>query len=149
MGNKILLEIDPLRYPRNKGESWWIVHPNYSKCEFRIPEGGVAICMASFMHFRYGVAYGITANDASNGWITISSSAFTTKMPYYIFARYFDAEAFIRGIVDPMEFDKACSFNRKPMPYFNVKFDDTMPKGRVELRDEFDNVLGALETKEE
>jgi len=121
MQDKIILNIDPLKYPRDKGESWWIVHPNYSKCEFKIPEGGAAICVVPFLHFSYGTAYNISANDAANGWITIDSSAFTTKMPYYIFARYFDAEAFIRGIVvDPAELDKACSFNRKPdVPVFS------------------------------
>jgi hypothetical protein len=36
------------------------------------------------------------------------------KMPYYIFARYFDAEAFVRGIADPVELENAKPFDYKP-----------------------------------
>jgi len=150
MQDKIILNVDPLKYPRDKGESWWIVHPNYSKCEFKIPEGGAAICIVPFLHFKHGVAYSIVDNDENNGWLSIDSSAFTTRMPYYIFARYFDAEAFIRGTVgDPRELDRAVPFNyQSTVPFkasdIKIEYDDNMPKDEIQMRDVWGNIVGRI-----
>lgn len=91
------IKIDPMEYPLQKGESWWIIHPNYSKCEFKVPVGGITACLVNFMSFKKGTIYPIVRDDPNNGWVTIASSEEVVEMPYYVFKRYFDSEVFIRG----------------------------------------------------
>jgi len=104
-----------MKYPLKEGESWWIVHPNQKGVEFKVPSGGVTVCTSDFLDFKQNTVYTILGNDPHNGWITLQSSIEVVEMPYYLFARYFDAEAFVRGILnDPTELEGAEPFNYRP-----------------------------------
>jgi len=106
--------INPLHDPLREGESWWIVHPNQSKSEFKVPAGGITVCIEDFESFTQSVAYTVLGDDPHNGWITVKSLTEIIEMPYYVFARYFDAEAFVRGILeDPSQIEKATPFDYK------------------------------------
>ncbi len=96
-----------------QGESWWIVPPNYSKAEFKAPIGAAAFCKESFLCFTKDVVYYIADNSNDTGWITMQSKEHTVDMPYYLFVRYFDAQAFIRGTMDPVEQEEAKPFDYK------------------------------------
>jgi hypothetical protein len=101
-------------YPLEKGESWWVVHPNIGTASFRIPTGAITVCILDFLDvFKQGVVYSIVSADPHNGWITIASENVLYDMPEYIFSRYFDAEAFVIGIATPEELEKAKLFNYK------------------------------------
>lgn len=98
------ITIDTMDFPLVEGESWWVVHPNNKNSEFHIPQGAVGVYVSSKgssalqdFGFDCGRAYQIVDNDSHNGWLTVCSSSHMVRMPYYIFARHFDAEAFIRG----------------------------------------------------
>ena len=107
--------IDPMEFPLQEGESWWVVHPNSPNTEFKIPAGGITVCIQDFMGFVKNIAYTILGDDSHNGWVTVQSSYEIVEMPYYVFARYFDAQAFIRGILhDPSELEKAEPFDYRP-----------------------------------
>ena len=83
-------------FPLVPGEGWWIVHPNNGIVEFRLPLGAVTVCLDDLLAFKRGVLYKVLKNE--NGWITVASMEGIYEMPQYIFARYFDAEVFVRGI---------------------------------------------------
>jgi len=87
-----------MSYPLEKNESWWVVHPNNSNCEFKVPEGGITLCIGNLLDFRPGTTYQLLNDDSVNGWITIASKNSVVRMPYYVFARYFDAECFVRPV---------------------------------------------------
>ena len=107
--------IDPLLYPLKGGESWWLVHPNNSNTEFRVPSGAITVCTNDFLSFSKNVVYTILGDDAHNGWITLQSQMEIVDMPYYVFARYFDAQAFIRGVLkDPSQLEGAVPFDYRP-----------------------------------
>ncbi len=108
------VRIDPMEYPLQKGESWWIVHPNIATAEFRVPGGAITVCLKDFRDFQQNVAYSVVAADNHNGWVTVASDSGLHDMPQYLFARYFDAEAFVVGTVDPATFEKAIPFNYRP-----------------------------------
>jgi len=115
MKNKV--RIDPMEFPLKEGESWYIVHPNNRNAEFCVPAGGITVCTTDFYNFSQNTVYSIVGDDSHNGWIQVESINEIVEMPYYVFARYFDAEAFVRGTfsVDP---DKAKPFDYKPtLPY--------------------------------
>ena len=107
-------KVNPMEYPLKEGESWWVVHPNQKNAEFKVPNGGVTVCTQDFWHFAKNTAYMIVSDDPHNGWITVANSQMLVEMPYYVFARYFDAEAFVRGIADPVEMENAKPFDYKP-----------------------------------
>jgi len=106
-----LIKLDPREYPLKEGESWWLIHPNYSKCELRLPVGGVTVCTEELeislpispIRFSSGVAYGIVGADNHNGWVTMQSMGIQVEMPQYMFSRHFDAEAFIVGTLTTKE----------------------------------------------
>jgi hypothetical protein len=105
------IRIDPMEYPLKKGELWWIVHPNVATAEFRVPHGGITLCTKDFLTFRQNVVYSVVGADNHNGWVTVVEDGNLYDMPQYLFARYFDAEAFVVGIMDQVEFEKAKPFN--------------------------------------
>ena len=107
--------IDPMQYPLKKGESWWVIHPNQPNVKFHAPAGAITVCTESFLNFNQSVAYTILNNDTHNGWITLACNSDVIEMPYYIFVRYFDAEAFIRGVLkDPCQLEGAKPFDYRP-----------------------------------
>ena len=107
------LRINPEEFPPEKGESWWVVHPNNNRCEFRVPSGGMTVCIKDFENFVAGIAYTIISVDEHNGWIAVKGSECVYDMPQYLFARYFDAEVFVVGRVSAEEIEKTQSFNTK------------------------------------
>ena len=91
-----ILKIDPMEYPLSIGESWWIIHPNSNEGEIRIPVGAPAVCTQNFNDFVKNSPYRIVAVDDHNGWVSIElKPQYIVEMPRYIFARYFDAVAYI------------------------------------------------------
>ena len=100
------IKINTLEYPPKEGESWWVVHPNSGVTDFVIPEGAVTACTKDFMDFKTGVIYKVQKSDFV-GWICVlvvdkledpaKYKEIVVDMPEYIFARYFDAEIFVRG----------------------------------------------------
>lgn len=106
--------IDPMTYPLKKGESWWIVHPNIATAEFRVPMGAITICTQNFVPFEQNMVYSILGVDNHSGWITLCCGDVVYDMPQYVFARYFDAEAFVVGRATPEELEKAKPFDYKP-----------------------------------
>jgi hypothetical protein len=109
------IRIDPREYPPESGESWWVIHPNYKNCEFRVPHGGITLCVSDFLNFKKGTLYQVDP-CFGDGWIMVYTSNFkeTYEMPEYLFARYFDANVFIVGRATPEELDAAIPFNYKP-----------------------------------
>jgi len=106
--------VDPMSFPLQEGESWWVVHPNLSNCEFKVPNGAITVCTSDFLCFSANTAYTILGNDSNNGWITLQGTNSVWEMPYYLFARHFDAEAFVRGVIDPSELEGAKPFDYRP-----------------------------------
>ena len=103
-------KIEPDMFPIEKGESWWVVSPNLKNCEFCAPAGAITICTSyltipptRMVSFSAGVIYQITGTDDISGYITVKNKEEIVEMPYYVFARYFDAEAFVRGVPSPKE----------------------------------------------
>ena len=94
-----VIRINPQEIPPKKDESWWIVHPNNGNVEFKVPPGAVTVCTKEFMSFRSGKVYPISYIDEQSGYITVKNREEIVEMPYYIFGRYFDAEAFVRPTV--------------------------------------------------
>ena len=90
--------INPQEEPMRKGESWWIVHPNIKAAEFKVPHNASALCTKEYRSFKEGTVYSIVSCDNNNGWIMIQSLTELVKMPHYVFARYFDAEAFVKHV---------------------------------------------------
>jgi hypothetical protein len=110
-----VIRLDPQDHPLNKGESWWIVNPNNGNAEFVAPSGAITVCLECFLTFEEGYVYPVLNNDTNNGWITLGCHSVIVEMPYYVFARYFDAEAFVRGrIKDPSALARAVPFDYKP-----------------------------------
>jgi hypothetical protein len=93
-----ITKIDPMDYPLMIGESWWIIHPNSSEAEICIPIGAPAVCKADFADvFKKNSPYRIVNVDDHNGWVSIAAPDNTVvEMPRYVFARYFDAVAYIK-----------------------------------------------------
>lgn len=90
-------KIDPSNYPLKKGESWWIVHPNSSGGEFLIPYGAITLCTNDFLDFKKNTIYAV-AQASEDGWVNILKTPDESySVPQYLFARYFDANVFIRG----------------------------------------------------
>lgn len=92
------IKMSPLEFPIESGESWWVTHPNNAAAEFYAPVGAVTACMKSLLDFRVGTVYTIVGNDSDHGWITVACTEEVVEMPYYLFARHFDAEAFVRNV---------------------------------------------------
>jgi hypothetical protein len=108
------IKINPLEFSIEPGESWWPIHPNNANCEFNAPVGAVTFCMKSLLDFKAGTVYTIVGNDSNHGWITVACTEEVIEMPYYLFARHFDAEAFVRGtLVDPSVLERATPFDYK------------------------------------
>ena len=97
------IRIEPQKYPIKKGESWWVVHPNTAGAEFRIPNGAITVCLHDFEIFKQNIAYSVISLDAHNGWIIVEGGGDLYEMPQYLFARNFDAEAFVVGRPTPEE----------------------------------------------
>jgi len=91
-----VVRVSPEQHPLKKGESWWVVHPNDGDLEFSIPRGAYSYCQRSFNQFEEGKTYPIVSNDKDNGWISIATTNAVYEMPYYVFARYFDKDSFIK-----------------------------------------------------
>ncbi len=110
-----VIEIDPHDYPIRKGESWWLVHPNTKNSEFFVPSGAIAFCKRAFIagDFKANTVYTVTGNKPNEGYLTVMSKSSVVTMPYYVFARYFDAEAFVRGRF-PLNETEAKPFDYKP-----------------------------------
>jgi len=113
------LRVDPMEYPIEKGESWYLVHPNTNGSEFRIPAGAITLCLEDFLDFKKNTVYSVLSADNHNGWVTVASGSTLYDMPQYLFARKFDAEAFVVGRVDPAEMENATKFDYEPtLPKF-------------------------------
>jgi hypothetical protein len=108
------IRIDPLEFPLQNGESWWVVHPNIKTAEFRIPAGAITVCTEDLLVFKKGIVYSVISADYHNGWVTVSSEDALYDMPQYLFSRKFDAEAFVIGVMTPEEREKAKPFDYKP-----------------------------------
>jgi hypothetical protein len=109
--------IEPSQYPRQAGESWWIVHPNQGGAEFRVPVGAMTVCIEDFMEvFKTNVAYNVVSADNHNGWVTVEGNGDLYEMPQYLFARHFDAEAFVVGNqLTPGEIERLKPYTYRPM----------------------------------
>ena len=97
--------LNPSDFPMDRKETWWIVDLNMPSCEFWAPPGAMAFCIKDLTiplereeTFNEGTLYSICSNDKELGFITVRTLEELVEMPYYVFARYFDAESFIRGI---------------------------------------------------
>jgi len=96
---KVLKAVD---YPMIPGqERWFYVDPNNSYCEFSVPQNAAAVCVQPLLQkFEVNKAYQISDYDRENGWVSVWAGSETGddvyRMPLYVFARYFDAEAFVR-----------------------------------------------------
>jgi hypothetical protein len=99
--------IDPLKYPLKNGESWWVVHPNDSRCKFKLPSGAITVCQQELECFVPNTAYRVVSSDNHNGWVTVEGEGNLYDMPQYLFARCFDAEAYVIGTVTPEELENA------------------------------------------
>ena len=117
------VRIDPIEYPLRRGESWWVVHPNTGTSEFRIPHGGITLCTKDFLTFKQNIVYSIVGYDNHNGWVSVVEGNILYDLPQYLFARYFDAEAFVVGRIDPAELEGAKPFSYRP----TVPKDPTKP----------------------
>ena len=82
-------------YPLLEGESWHVVEPNNGECTFSISEGSMTICHSDFREFRSGTLYVVTSQGS--GWVTVACHDEVLKMPEYVFARYFDAETYVKN----------------------------------------------------
>lgn len=98
-------KVNPSDFPMNREESWWIVNPNTPNCEFYAPTGAMAFCIKDFTvplerenTFVEGTLYYVRMIDVNTGWIAIGTTEEIIEMPFYVFARHFDAEVFVRGI---------------------------------------------------
>ena len=92
------IKIDPMDYPLSIGESWWVIHPNSSEGEICIPVGAPAVCTNDFDDFKKNAPYRIVAVDNHNGWVSVEwDPSNIVEMPRYVFARYFDAVAYIKS----------------------------------------------------
>lgn len=110
-----VIRLNPQDYPLKQGESWWVVSPNNGNAEFVAPPGAITVCLKGFLGFDGGMIYPVLNNDNNNGWITLGCRNEIVEMPYYVFARFFDAEAFVRGRVkDPSALERAVPFDYKP-----------------------------------
>jgi hypothetical protein len=109
------IKIDPNDYPLQEGESWWIVHPNYGKCQFKVPVGAICACLNKFLGIFHPMSiYTVTHVDDDKGWITVGTKGTLVEMPRYVFARYFDANQFIVGnMPTPEELEQATPFDYK------------------------------------
>jgi hypothetical protein len=108
------IRIDPKEFPIKPSEGWWVVHPNTPNCEFRVPSGAVTVCKEDFCAvFKKNTVYDVVAQDKYNGWVTVAGGGHLYAMPEYVFARYFDAEAFVVGI-GPVDPDQARPFDYQP-----------------------------------
>jgi len=112
------IRIEPMEFPLEKGESWWIVHPNTKTAEFRVPAGAITACIKDFLCFKENVVYDVVSADNHNGWVTVVVEDKLYDMPQYLFSRHFDAEAFVVGRMTPEEAEKAILFN----------YESTLPK---------------------
>jgi len=92
----MLVVINPKDEPIRNGESWWIVHPNDGYLELDIPSGAYTLCLRPFGIFKVNIVYQIIGDDSKNGWVSLLAGETVYKMPYYVFARYFDFQAFLR-----------------------------------------------------
>ena len=130
-----VIQIDPRQYPLKTGESWWVVHPNSGGSEFKIPHKAVTVCTENFLQFKSGTVYAVT--EGKSGWVDVWTTDFKCEMPQYIFARHFDAEAFVVGRARPDELEKAKPFNYQP----------TVPapvKAKPRQLDLFEDIPGGL-----
>ena len=95
----MIIKVDPMDYPLMVGESWWVIHPNSGEAEISIPIGAPAVCTQDFLKcFKKNAPYRIANVDDAKGWISIENSdSSIVEMPRYVFARYFDAVAYIRS----------------------------------------------------
>lgn len=93
----MIIRVDPNSEPLKKGESWWIVHPNDGYTEFVVPSNSISFCRETFGVFKKGITYSVVGDKSESGWITLATKSDIVEMPYYVFARYFDAEAFVRN----------------------------------------------------
>lgn len=109
------IKIDPIDFPIRPGEPWYIVHPNNAKCEFRVPSGAITVCTMDFLDvFKQNVAYNVISADNHNGWVVVEGGGDLYEMPQYLFARHFDAEAFVIGVARPEELERARPFQYRP-----------------------------------
>jgi hypothetical protein len=109
------IKVEPMVHPRENGESWWIVHPNTRGSEFKIPSGAVTACTTDFLGFKAGTVYPVLEIPAEKGWVGVKREQAIYLMPEYVFARYFDAEAFVVGpAVTPTEIERAIPYNYRP-----------------------------------
>ena len=118
------VRVNPLEYPPLENESWWIVAPNNGNTEFVIPNRAVTACLKNFMDFRKGITYQVFKTN-EQGWVDVLAVDTKTEstpietivcMPEYIFARYFDAEIFVRGRIN--------FYKTKPNKEFESFIDD-------------------------
>lgn len=117
------LVISPEKNPRKKGESWYVVHPNAKGCRFSIPYMAVTVCTEDLVECRKNTVYPVFA-EGDLGWVMVRTTTADYVMPEYVFARHFDAEAFVIGAAPtPEELEGA-----KPFSYRS-----TVPKKQLEL----------------
>lgn len=97
-------KIDPMDYPLEKNESWWIVHPNSKGGEFIIPNSACTACLGDLLDFKKGTLYRIFPAQ-QEGWVCVATMKNMVELPQYLFARHFDAEIFVRGTPTPAEIE--------------------------------------------
>jgi len=98
-----LVVLKPEDYPMLVGqENWFLIHPNNIDCEFCVPVGAAAVCKQPLLGiFHKNLPYPLVNYDKDHAWITVQlSPEVFYKMPLYVFARHFDAEAFVRRVRD-------------------------------------------------
>ena len=121
-----------MEYPPENGEKWWIVDLNSAESEFRIPKDAITACIRDFKKFKKGTIYKVF-DSPDEGWVTVLLGVQPFSFPQYLFARYFDAEIFIRGRKSiPRSFNKFAPIpigypQATPRPY-RVKDTETITK---------------------
>ena len=96
----MLIVLSAEEYPMVPGvERWFYIHPNDANCKFFVPAGAAAVCTKPLLgKFMGGKPYRIVNYDEEHGWISVLfiENEDVYKMPLYLFARHFDAEAFVK-----------------------------------------------------
>lgn len=93
----MIKNISPKSEPLKEGESFWVISPNDGQLELDFPNGSYCICTKSWEDFEKDVIYPIVGSSTDIGYISLlAKSTIVYNMPHYVFARYFDINAFVK-----------------------------------------------------